>query len=306
MADRPKRNIAYYLERRLRELPLAGRVAVDVPAGRGATSALMTRLGAQVEALDLFPETFAVEGLDCRFADLGERLPLEPSAADLVVCQEGIEHLADQLKALREFNRALKPDGRLLITTPNVSHLRARVSHLFNESDLYSRLPPTEADSIWFSRGGSEIYFGHIFLMGVQQLRVLGRIAGFRIERVNFTRPSWGSVLFGFLYPVMLVTNLLGYWHSLRRSKGLSEAWKKEVYRDTLRLNLDPKVLFGKYLFVELVKEREVEVTAGHFHDLSRGEWDISATRAHEIPRPEVSAESEPAPASPQESVPVD
>ena len=163
-----------------------------------------------------------------------------------------------------------------------------------NESDLYSRLPPTEADSIWFSGGGQEIYFGHVFLIGVQQLRVLGRIAGFRIDRVNFTRPSWGSVLLAPLLPLMGLTNLYGYWNSVRRGKGRSDAWKREVYRDALKLNLDPKLLFGKYLFVELVKEREVEETAAHFHELARGEWSMAATKSAATPEQELAATHSP------------
>jgi SAM-dependent methyltransferase len=272
MSPRPKRNIAYYVDRRLRELRPAGLVAVDVPAGAGITSALLAQLGADVRPLDLFPGGFQVADLECRRADLGAELPLEQGGADLLICQEGIEHLPDHLHALREFNRARKPGGRLLITTPSVSHLRARLSHLLNASDLYSRLPPTEADSIWLSDASStQIYFGHVFLIGAQQLRVLGRIAAFRIDRVNFTRPSWGSVLLGFLLPFIAVSNLYGYWHSVRRGKQRSEAWKRSVYRQALRLNLDPKLLFGKYLFVELVKECELDETAAHFHELARG-----------------------------------
>lgn len=267
------RGIHKYVERRLRELKPAGKLAVDVPAGCGKTSALLLELGARVQPLDLFPEGFDVPGLECKPADLGAELPLEPEKADLLVCQEGIEHLPDHLRALREFNRALKPGGRLLLTTPNVSHLRARLSHLLNQSDLYSRLPPTEVDSIWLcDLHGPEIYFGHVFLVGLQQLRVLGRIAGLRVERVHATRLSWGSVLLGFLYPLIVASNLYAYWRSLRHAKNVDETWKRDVYRETLRLNLDPRSLFGKFLFVEFVKERESSETAQHFYRMTRGQ----------------------------------
>jgi len=260
------RNIGHYVRGRLRQMSLEGQVVVDIPAGRGKTSALLAQLGARVLPLDLFPDGFDVEGLECRCADLGAELPLEAGSADLLICQEGIEHLSDHLRALREFNRALKPGGRLIVTTPSVSHLRARLSHFLNESDLYSRLPPTEADSIWFCEGESdEVYFGHLFLIGLARLRVLGRLAGFKLDRLHFTRPSWGSVALGFVYPFLVISNLYAYWRSVHKGLEGNQAWKRDVYREALRLNLDPRSLFGKHLFVELVKEREVEGVASHF-----------------------------------------
>lgn len=267
MGSRPRRDITHYVTRHLESLSLEGKVAVDVPAGSGRISRVLRDRGAEVHAFDLFPEFFEVSDLCCQPADLMQRVPMPNRSADLIVCQEGIEHLPNHLHALREFNRVLRGDGRLILTTPNISHLRGRLSRFLNESDLYSRLPATEVDSIWFgSEDPSEVYFGHIFLLGIQQLRILSRIAGFRIERLHFTRPSWGSVGLGLTYPLLVLSNLFGYAHSLRRHDQADPAWKRAVYLEALKLNLDPKVLFGKHLFVEFVKEKEVCEAVGDFH----------------------------------------
>ena len=155
----------------------------------------------------------------------------------------------------------------MILTTPNISHLRGRLSRFLNESDLYSRLPATEVDSIWFCAGDPpEVYFGHVFLLGIQQLRVLSRIAGFRIEKVHFTRPSWGSVGLGLAYPFLVASNLFGYVHSLRRNHQADPAWTRAVYLEALKLNLHPKVLFGKHIFVEFVKEMELDEALADFH----------------------------------------
>jgi SAM-dependent methyltransferase len=257
----------HVVERRLRSMQgeLSGRIAVDLPAGVGDSSRLLHELGAQVEAYDLFPGDFRAKGLTCRAADLTRRLPIRDQHADFILCQEGIEHLPDQLHVLREFNRILKPGGRVLITTPNVSHLRARLSHLLVESDLYSRLPPSEVDAVWF--GGErpdELYFGHVFLVGAAKLRVLSRLAGMALDRIHGNHVSAGSVALGGLYPLILAANGWAYLRSMRRDKHADTAWKRRVYREVLRLNVDPRILFCKHLIVELRKECEAaEVSAG-------------------------------------------
>jgi SAM-dependent methyltransferase len=246
---------------------LAGRVVVDLPAGEGTSAALLHELGAQVEPYDLFPAFFKVPGLECRPADLNGRLPIADAHADLVLCQEGIEHLPNQLAALMELNRILKPGGTLLLTTPNVSHLRARLSHLLLESDLHNRLPPTEVDSIWFSGAAPEpLYFGHLFLIPVQKLRILARLAGFSLARVLPGKASALALALGVLWPLLALVNLYAYASSVRRFPGLERAWKRQVYREVLWLNLHPEILFGKHLFLEFRKDGTPQQAAAGFH----------------------------------------
>src|SRR5687768_2006351 len=113
-----KSKIDVDVERYLRGLGenLRGRVIVDLPAGAGRMSRVLQELGAKVEPYDLFPESFKVKSLQCRPADLNEQLPIADAHADYVLFQEGIEHLPNQLFALQEMNRILKPGGRLLLT----------------------------------------------------------------------------------------------------------------------------------------------------------------------------------------------
>jgi SAM-dependent methyltransferase len=257
----------HVVERRLRAMQpeLRGKLAVDIPAGVGGSSRLLDELGVHVEPYDLFPGDFQVPGLTCRRADLLHRLPIVDARADFVLCQEGIEHMPDQLHVLREFNRILKPGGRVLITTPNVSHLRARVSHLLVESDLYNRLPPSEVDAVWF--GGQrpeELYYGHVFLVGAAKLRILGRLAGLELSQIHGNHISAGSVALGLLYPLILAVNGWAYLGSMRRDKSADASWKRRVYREVLRLNVDPRILFCKHLIAEFRKQCEVaEVSTG-------------------------------------------
>jgi SAM-dependent methyltransferase len=74
-----------------------------------------------------------------------DRFPFEDDEFDVVLFCEVIEHLLmDPLAALREINRVLKPDGRLVVTTPNVNRLQNVVSMTagLNIYDPYSGFGP--------------------------------------------------------------------------------------------------------------------------------------------------------------------
>jgi SAM-dependent methyltransferase len=232
---------------------------IDIPAGSGYTSGIVAALGGKVSAYDLFPQFFTAEGLTCKEADLAEQLPIDDESADMLICQEGIEHLQDQLAVLEEFNRVLKPHGKLLITTPNISHLRAKVSYLLTESDLYKRMPSNELDGLWFS-DSKKMYFGHIFLINAQKLRTLTAIAGFRLNKIITVKASIGSLLLSFLYPLIVVVNSYAYFRNVYRKDEYKIADKKRVFMEIFKLNIHPVILFGKHIFWELEKDPEIKL----------------------------------------------
>jgi len=245
---------------------LAGKIVVDLPAGEGRMSWTLRELGATVEPYDLYPEFFKVEGLVCRPADLERDLPIPSMHADYVVFQEGLEHLPDQLRPLREFNRILKHGGRLLLTTPNASSLRARLWHFLLEGYLFNKLPINETSAIRFlDPVERRYYFGHVFLIGAQRLRILARIAGFRVAGIHRNRFSAGSVLLGVIYPVLCLMNLLAYQQTRRRYRQLDQHWVRQSLREVMALNLHPYILFTKKLFFELEKIGEPDEVSEAF-----------------------------------------
>ncbi|HMP81473.1 MAG TPA: class I SAM-dependent methyltransferase [Verrucomicrobiota bacterium] len=237
---------------------IAGKVVVDLPAGAGEMSRELRALGAAVEPYDLYPEFFKVDGLTCKFADLEKTLPIPTGHADYVLFQEGMEHLPDQLGPLREFNRILKKGGRLILTTPNPSCLRARLCSLLLDGYLFNNLPINETSAIRFlDKKEHRYYFGHIFLISAQRLRILGRVAGFRIAAIHPSKFSKFSVLLGVFYPGLLLVNLWAYFRSCQRREA-DPARTREILREVLWLNLHPRVLFAKKLFFEMEKESEL------------------------------------------------
>lgn len=266
--DSPK-SIKYHVKQYLHKHRdrFAGKTVVDMPAGNGVTSRILKDIGAMPMAYDLFPEYFNVDGLTCRRADILEGLPLDARSADFAICQEGIEHFSDQFKALKAFNRVLKPGGGLIITTPNYSNLRARMSYFLSESERFnSIMPPNEIDSIWMNKQdiNNEIYFGHIFLIGVQKLRVLARLSGFKIKHIQFTRLKTTSLLlFIFTYPFIVLSNYITYRKHLNKDKGYDLEFQREIYREIYKLSINPKILLDGHLFVEFEKIAECDEVMG-------------------------------------------
>ncbi len=257
-----RKSIKYYVKRYLEEkqTSLANKVVIDVPAGNGATAEILLDIGAKVKAFDLFPEYFTVNNLTCERADIADRIPVSDNSADMVICQEGIEHFSDQLKVLKEFNRVLRLNGKLLITTPSYSNLSAKLSYLLFESETTGQMPPNEIDDIWMSDKTitNEIYHGHIFLIGLQKLRTLGKIAGFKVDEIRYIRLSRESLLvFPLFYPFILIRSFMSYFRSMRKNKGVSYEQKKKVYLEQLLINISPAQLLNKHTFIVFEKEKD-------------------------------------------------
>jgi SAM-dependent methyltransferase len=239
-----------------------GKNIVDFPAGNGVTSGIIRSIGAIALPFDLFPEYFMLEGMECLLADAEKGIPLADASADALICQEGLEHFQDQLMVLKEFNRVLKAKGALIITTPNYSNLRAKLSYLFSENERFPTfMPPNEKDSIWMKTGAGSgrIYFGHIFLTGILKLRLLAKLSGFRIREIHSTRVSTTCIaLFPFLYPWIVFVNWLALKKNLRKARLSGEQDKEEIYREIYRLAINFRCLTDKHLMVEFEKEAEV------------------------------------------------
>jgi SAM-dependent methyltransferase len=267
----PKFHVKKYLNRIKEELK--GKVVVDMPAGNGVTSEILMELGSQVEAFDLFPEYFLVKGIECKKADINAGLPLPPNYADYVICQEGIEHFNDQLKAFTEFGRVLKMGGKLIVTTPSYSNIAARLSYVLFESEYFHKLmPPNEIDSVWFGdKTNKKIYYGHIFFLGLQKMRVLARVSGFKLSEIIYMRVNKMALfLFPFYYPFIFLSSYYTYFKAMKKNESIDYEAKKKVYKEQLRINISPKVLLDRHSFVVFEKEFEAENVYNHLLSINK------------------------------------
>lgn len=156
----------------------------------------------------------------------------------------------------------LKIDGKLLLTTPSYSNLASKFSYLLFESETVDFMPPNEIDDIWMSDKAltDEIYHGHIFLIGLQKLRILSKLSGFKIKEIKFVRISKASLfLFPFFYPLILISSYLRYYKNINKHKEIPKSYKIDVYKDQLRINLNPKHLLNKHIFIIFEKEKDLK-----------------------------------------------
>lgn len=93
---------------------------LDVGCGTGATAVALRRFG-QVSGVDYSPlalERCARRGLNDVVLGSAEALPVEDESVDAIVATDILEHLDDDMAALNEFRRTLKPGGHAVITVP--------------------------------------------------------------------------------------------------------------------------------------------------------------------------------------------
>lgn len=278
----PHATIYRYVKEYAASLPdLTGKVVVDIPCGDGRAGYAFRKRGATIIALDLYPEFMKIEGIEARYADLSERLPLEDSSVDYLVCQEGIEHISDKIGMFREFNRVLRKGGTLVFTIPSISHLRGRMSWFLVESDIWRRLAPNEMDSVWFSEGQSDrLYFGHLFLIGVHHLLTICTLTGFRTVERRKSKLSGMSVLLGvFWYPVIAAMTLLAYRSYKKKNAHIDAARRREILWERVRLNLSPTTLFRRHIFWVMRKDQELSEALADVKSLTRGMQELGRKR---------------------------
>lgn len=130
---RGRRRVLAQTIRRLR-LPPGARI-LDGGCGSGRNMVELARFG-QVTGVDILPENAALaaqrEVGEVQIGSLLD-LPFEDASFDLATCLDVIEHLDDDVGALAELRRVVKPDGALLVTVPAYgwlwSHHDARNHH---------------------------------------------------------------------------------------------------------------------------------------------------------------------------------
>ena len=237
---------------------LKNAVVLDIPAGDGRSSAIMKEKGATVLAFDLFPSFMEAEGIKTEFADMSDGIPLGNHEADLVLCQEGLEHIPDHMKLFREFNRLLKPGGLLVMTVPNKSCLVGRFTSLIHEGETLRNMPPSEVDSIWHSEGSDQIYYGHLFTPTAHSLRTISSLNGFDIvERVPCQKSKSSMALLPLVGPFVYLLSTYAFVRNCLRWKHDKSALK--LFWNQYALNLSPKTLLSKHTFWVLEKKQEAD-----------------------------------------------
>ena len=226
-----------------------GRV-LDVPAGGGLQTATLEALGFRVCSVDLFPLGRPHSGQLWICADANDPLPFRTGGFDYLLCREGIEHLEDQMGFLRECARVVKPGGRLILTTPNLMHLAARMSAFLTGQRNLRRGLVNEVQTLR-GKNGARVYHGHAFLLDYFRARYMIRLAGFAKLQVYTDHLSPTAVAAAPLVPFLWMAMKFSVAASARtaRKPGRKQP-SRPVLDEIIGHVLSPALLFGKRMII--------------------------------------------------------
>lgn len=165
-------------------VPSGSRV-LDVGCATGYLGAALAERGCLVWGLDRDPAALRqARGRyrDLRVIDLEEadRLPWPERYFDVIIGADILEHLRDPGRALRLLHRYLQPEGRAIVSVPNVAHLSVRIPLLFGR----------------FRYGETGILDRtHLRLFTFKTARELVESCGFRVERALAGSDRFGLLL---------------------------------------------------------------------------------------------------------------
>jgi SAM-dependent methyltransferase len=115
----------------------SGQTVVDVGCGTGAYNGVLSSLGARIVGLDTSPamlhetrQQAQARGLNVTVIQAtAEALPFSDAGCDRVMANHMLYHVPDQIRALQEMGRVLRPGGRVLLATNAADHM-ARLHEL--------------------------------------------------------------------------------------------------------------------------------------------------------------------------------
>lgn len=176
-----------------------GRRVLNAGAGQGSFSNLLAAAGFEVVSTELGEAALATlrerVGGEVVEAD-ATTLPFPDGSFDAVVLGEVLEHVADDVLALREAARVLAPGGVLCLSVPR--------------------------NPAWFSE--SDRWAGHVRRYTREGLSVRVEEAGFRIERCT----AWG-------FPVSALYHRTVYEWAIRRGRGRGDGGGRSAALALLR-----------------------------------------------------------------------
>ena len=179
---------------------------LDFGAGVGtfAKELLRTFNLTKLVGADLLPRPDELpESIEWIQSDLNDSLLLPDASFDVITAVEVIEHLENPRAVFRELQRLLRPDGILVLSTPNQESLRSYVTLMLNGH---------------FASFRSQNYPAHITALLREDFVRISRETGFESPNFRYTnlgripmmtRYSWQQVSWGKLKGRLFSDNLV-------------------------------------------------------------------------------------------------
>jgi SAM-dependent methyltransferase len=205
---------------------------LDVGAGKGYFCRKLQELGYRVEACDFLKEHFQCTDIHFTIVDFNKDFPFEENQFDCVISVEVIEHIENHFQFMKEIVRVTKPNGLIIITTPNILSLPSRW-HFF----LYGF---TDCSPYPLDPRREHYYTYHINPISLPELLFCYERFGADLIRLTTNRirkSAWLPMFF--LYPLLAVAIRCKF---LRQKRAGLHA----LYRRYIRWVLHPANLMGR------------------------------------------------------------
>jgi 2-polyprenyl-3-methyl-5-hydroxy-6-metoxy-1,4-benzoquinol methylase len=138
---RQKRNEALQILSKVGKYTKGAQSVLDIGCGIGMLAVeIGKQSGAAIHGIDLNDAAVRLaklNGVAAKKADLEEKWPFEKNTFDIVIGAQIIEHVIGTDHFIQESFRLLKPNGYLIITTPNLSAWFNRILLLFGYQPFF-------------------------------------------------------------------------------------------------------------------------------------------------------------------------
>lgn len=170
------------------KLPVNARI-LDIGTSTGTNLRMLRDLGfTNFEGVDQSEEAIrwcANKGLGKVTSGDVCALPFSDMSFDLVLATDIIEHVDDDIGALREIRRVLKPEGRVLITVPAFRMLWGLQDDVSHHKRRYRARELLERIAVSDLQAGQHFYFNYLLFLPILCARTVVRWAGIRIQSEN-------------------------------------------------------------------------------------------------------------------------
>jgi SAM-dependent methyltransferase len=228
----------------LADIPAEGKTLLDVSCKEGDLLRSLQSRGFILRGTNFEPSGPALNGVPIDYGvDLLKRLPYEDASFDVILLVEVIEHLENHRVALGELARILKPNGALILTTPNIMRLNSRL-HFF-----WSGYHKTKRRFIPFDTPLEQAHRFHNYPIDLPILYYLCKQSGLELEHLEKSKVkaySWFLFVF-FGLPVVAYT-----WYTLLLRE--KSATQKEENRRLCSWLLHPRTLMEDNLVMRFRK----------------------------------------------------
>ncbi|KKQ49407.1 MAG: hypothetical protein US75_C0002G0015 [Candidatus Woesebacteria bacterium GW2011_GWC1_38_13] len=177
---------------------------LDVGCGDGTLSVMLREeTHAEVFGCDISIRELKLaktKGIKTKHCDLNKHFPYQTNTFDMVFSNQVIEHIIDPDHFLSECRRILKRNGRLIITTPNLTAWYNRILFIFGVYPLFleaSMRDKTVGTKFMKRFAAQQQGVGHMKVLTAEVLRDLLELNHFDIEyitalkRTLFGNLSW-------------------------------------------------------------------------------------------------------------------